>query len=905
MLSLIIFVLPILCIRPATLAAQGNPGDHAADLSSPFRCPEDYPSIQAKQSALRNFLQAYAARFPKATVHDLFLYRYRLLVAHSCHQTLQYMLGHVSPTTEMLRFQNQNYGPKVKKFDPATKVWSAFYVKDGERPGAAKEELIFNFCGRSPPRSPESVAKSFTNRSDNVKILRGFAARDSITKSFAYFFVSETTYPQMRYAYANITKINSAGSSAYSVTFTKEISGTGPAGVDHNVRSWLLSEEGKATTTANGLVGVGASWREHLTNPHDNRAAKAKQEQTAGAAAANASPSTGAQAVPEGKLLRPKSSQASTVEQEEISAAASERLSPQQLASILQHQSDARTKAAGDFAFAFEIDGPALAKALNLHACRNFLKRVPRLAPGLGARAQALLGRLSSLQSDLGKSLVPRTPHDVPVMISLFDDCYNLARIVGQYNNYSRFSWDEVSSFRQASDKIINRASNANAIKSRVLDEAARMESYPMVMDRLIDEIKRNEQRLDSGDYDGAYSGFHGLADLSFLDDVPDQADWTNLSPEEMKSFIPALHEYLDRTAALQHDLNSYGDATRLHRQPAGSVVEQVKHLAREQEFMQASESKPITRVFLEAAVASDKAELKKVLDGLPSFEFDKGTYEMPKEFATTTPTNAQRKAAFLKEKIDELNSELAGVQKTNAIVMQPQVMAVISQLLGNEASASLKLKVEQVAEAERQRAELVSDQTTVQAQIGQYQTERERRRAEQQEAAEDLAIRNIPTVWPKSQCIRAVNNFFKQGPTTFMADPRAINTPDLLLVSTRLMDCANNYSWTYEERNQLAIPLPFSQLADKEQQWITQAYIAKVVNFIRQRGLVQQFAWEVGHNTISLDDCNGFLDRHHLNEAFATYDMKQSTGFIRSQPRGVSTRAIALFLGVDVKEAR
>ena len=241
---------------------------NTTDLSTTFQCPEDYPSVEAKQSALGNFLQAYAAQFPNATDHDVMLYRYRLLVAHSCNQTLEYMLAHLSPTTEMLRFQNQDYGPKTEEFDPTTKVWSVFYVKDGEKPNVAKEELIFNFYGWEPPTSPESIAKAFMNRSDAGKILGKFGAPDDITKSLAYFVTSETTYPDQPFAYVNISKITSAGGSAYTVTFAKKVYSTTSAEVDEKVRSWVLSEDGRVTFLAIGRVGVGAGWQEHLTNPN-------------------------------------------------------------------------------------------------------------------------------------------------------------------------------------------------------------------------------------------------------------------------------------------------------------------------------------------------------------------------------------------------------------------------------------------------------------------------------------------------------------------------------------------------------------------------------------------------------------------------------------------------------------
>src|SRR5579863_10041397 len=77
-LLLVIFVTMGWFLEPDTVAAQAGSaeGSHTTDLSSSFQCPEDYPSNEAKQSALQSFMQAYAAQFPNGTVHDLMLYRY-------------------------------------------------------------------------------------------------------------------------------------------------------------------------------------------------------------------------------------------------------------------------------------------------------------------------------------------------------------------------------------------------------------------------------------------------------------------------------------------------------------------------------------------------------------------------------------------------------------------------------------------------------------------------------------------------------------------------------------------------------------------------------------------------------------------------------------------------------------
>jgi hypothetical protein len=235
--------------------------------------------------------------------------------------------------------------------------------------------------------------------------------------------------------------------------------------------------------------------------------------------------------------------------------------------------------------------------------------------------------------------------------------------------------------------------------------------------------------------------------------------------------------------------------------------------------------------------------------------------------------------------------------------------MTAIGQQFGKTTVSALNLIANEIAHAERIRASLADNLTAVETQIQQYEAEaqarvvaenqaRERRVAEQQRIVEQRAIANMSSIWPKSQCIRAINNFFGGTGTTF-ADARAIRAATLSLVSERLTAC-EGYSWTFEERKRLVIPLPFKDVEGQEQQWLTQMLNAKIVNFIKQRGLVEKFAWEVGHNTIVLSDSLGFINRHGLMAEFRKNDNLEFDELDRSnQAVGVGTHGTALLLGI------
>lgn len=213
-------------------------------------------------------MQIYASRFPNNTVRDLRLFRYRLLVTHSCIQTLKYMVADVSPTSEMLRVEEHDFGPKTEAFNPSTKVWTVRFTKDGEPPAHSEEDLIFNFYGWKPATSPEEITKAFLSPRENLRVLGSFEAPDDITKAPAYFVISETLYQGETYGYVNISKITSVGLGAYTVTLAKKITGASGSDIGEIGKGWWISAEGAALTSLVSHVGVDPSWEQYLAQPH-------------------------------------------------------------------------------------------------------------------------------------------------------------------------------------------------------------------------------------------------------------------------------------------------------------------------------------------------------------------------------------------------------------------------------------------------------------------------------------------------------------------------------------------------------------------------------------------------------------------------------------------------------------
>jgi hypothetical protein len=80
----------------AQLAVQKS----LAQIDRTFVCPEDLPSDEARDTALKLFLQQVAAIEPKTTVGDMISYRVSLLKKHQCRQTLANLAQSATPSEE-------------------------------------------------------------------------------------------------------------------------------------------------------------------------------------------------------------------------------------------------------------------------------------------------------------------------------------------------------------------------------------------------------------------------------------------------------------------------------------------------------------------------------------------------------------------------------------------------------------------------------------------------------------------------------------------------------------------------------------------------------------------------------------------------------------------------------------
>ena len=77
-----------LCMR-GPLGAQQSPQDTLGQLDQSFVCPENLPNDHARDTALRDFLEAIRAGAGSMTVAQMIEFRMFLLKKHNCAKTLE------------------------------------------------------------------------------------------------------------------------------------------------------------------------------------------------------------------------------------------------------------------------------------------------------------------------------------------------------------------------------------------------------------------------------------------------------------------------------------------------------------------------------------------------------------------------------------------------------------------------------------------------------------------------------------------------------------------------------------------------------------------------------------------------------------------------------------------------
>jgi hypothetical protein len=173
---------------------------------------------------------------------------------------------------------------------------------------------------------------------------------------------------------------------------------------------------------------------------------------------------------------------------------------------------------------------------------------------------------------------------------------------------------------------------------------------------------------------------------------------------------FPFVSEYLERTKELYFNLWDYRDSTiRLQHLPNKSLDEALFMLRETIKFQKSLASQLGDTSALQAEINAQSTALRQRLDSVPQLQIDETAYEIPQQFAGTTPANARAKYAFLLDKLTELNLKLASSPDLrNASNVSS---GMLGELFGAETKSSFESKTIALSEAkkihERLREEL------------------------------------------------------------------------------------------------------------------------------------------------------------------------------------------------------
>jgi TonB family protein len=394
----------------------------------------------------------------------------------------------------------------------------------------------------------------------------------------------------------------------------------------------------------------------------------------------------------------------------ERSAVSQERLSPQHLEAVYQHASEARAKAG--FLQAPTRFYIALSEALKLFP--KLLKDAP------SPEATQLVERIEALQLSLGKSIQPKTSDDVLAMLSVFLDCRTYDYRVANSQSSHRITGVMMEIDHRVST-IAGHGADVLDLDALVDESLAPFKQNLAGLNNALNEINITESLLNDGAYVGADDRIKALTDLSVR--------------------FPFVREYLEQTRALQADLDAYVEASRLTRNPEMSLSEELTALVREQELLSSLQSEPLTRAFLQDALASGRADLTARIEASPSVHLDKGSYKIPERYATTTSANAEAKERFLSEKVTDLDYTLASVAEIRALLAQPSMMTAIGEQCGTSTRTAVEAKGKVIEEAVQIRGKLSESLAAVQSLIQENRARAEAKEAvERQRAAAEVA---------------------------------------------------------------------------------------------------------------------------------------------------------------------
>jgi hypothetical protein len=182
---------------------------------------------------------------------------------------------------------------------------------------------------------------------------------------------------------------------------------------------------------------------------------------------------------------------------------------------------------------------------------------------------------------------------------------------------------------------------------------------------------------------------------------------------QQLSTDTPVPHfaqQYLQQTQSLGNDLASYSQAIAAPARTASTAVAAIHVVADEETQLAGAAGKPLTSAYLQRHLDADKGALRRHLDALPAFHFDRKLY------ATATVDHLTQLRALLQPATD-----LA------ALMGDQTALGLARSWYGDAMYASLTEKGKEIPEAQLLEGNL---QTQIAAEQKQRQEAEERKQA-------------------------------------------------------------------------------------------------------------------------------------------------------------------------------
>lgn len=270
---------------------------------------------------------------------------------------------------------------------------------------------------------------------------------------------------------------------------------------------------------------------------------------------------------------------------------------------------------------------------------------------------------ISALQNRLGKSLQPKQVDDVIALNNVLQGCRVFYKF-GPPNVYGMSA-----SLNQAIEAQKQRQEQIVRARNSVIEV---------------------EKALDSGDLSEAYRSYQQLST-----DTP----------------VPHFaQQYLQQTQSLGNDLASYSQAIAMAAPAASTAVAAIHIVSDEEAQLAGAAGKPLTSAYWQRHLDADKEALRRHLDALPAFHFDRKLY--------TTATV---------DHLTQLRALLQPATDLTALMGDQTALGLARSWYGDAMYESLTEKGKEIPEAQSLEGKL---QTQIETEQKQRQEAEERKQA-------------------------------------------------------------------------------------------------------------------------------------------------------------------------------